>query len=104
MTAGRARYLRLEKPAGTKTWQWLNAGICGSLDQKETELKVKARLEGPRKVEVKGTLALVNRAGHIISLEGVSNLSCILKHPRYDFLEIAIRFYATNAAVKGLIT
>ena len=58
---------------------------------------------GARKVEVKGTLALVNRAGHIVSLAGVPNLYCILKHRRRDFLEIEIRFYATNAAVKGLI-
>lgn len=46
VTAGRARYLCLQEPAGTKTCQRLNAGICGSLGQKGTELKVTARLEG----------------------------------------------------------
>ena len=52
---------------------------------------------------MKETLAL-NRAGLTVSIAGVPNLSCILKRQRHDFLEIVIRFYATNAAVKGLIT
>lgn len=53
---------------------------------------------------MKGTLALVNRAGHIVSLAGVPTLSCILKHWRRDLSEIAACFYAIDAVVKGLIT
>ena len=40
----------------------------------------------------------------MVSVAGVSNLSCILKHRRRDLSEIAACFYVIDAAVKGLIT